>query len=196
MAVKTTPTPTPVSDWLIEREPPDPATRLDVPALVRGLLPTLLRRPRARLLAWLTALLSPLSQLNQQLQRYATRQRVVLSYSSQTLMFEKALNDVFDPTARRIFIINSDVLVQPFFLNFLAEGQDAKAVFFQREATRAPRRYLRHKAEYDSQVGFTVHVPAGLLPYAEPALSQYHARLDAFIQRYKLATIQYSKVFF
>ncbi|MCB2379786.1 hypothetical protein LGH70_19475 [Hymenobacter sp. BT635] len=178
----------------ISKLPSDAGTQLEVPALVRDLLPSFLRRPR--MVAWLLCLLRPVVELNQQLQSYAQRVRVLLSYNSQTLLFEKALNDTFDPALRRIYIENNDVDVQPLFLSFKVEAQPPIPVWFEAEPDRT-QRFLRFTREAVA-AGFTVFVPASLLPDASDAAGTraYYARLDAFIVRYKLATIQHTTVFF
>ncbi|SHJ76381.1 hypothetical protein SAMN02745146_0107 [Hymenobacter daecheongensis DSM 21074] len=153
--------------------------QLQLPVLVRNLLPTLLRRPR--LLALLAALTTPLEEVYRAFIVYFFRVQTELSYSGQTLSFERALNDRFDAAFRRIRIVNSDAQTEPLYLYFSAESRPPVYFTFEREGP--PWRYAYTAQELASQVGFVVRVPATLRPQ-QPAL---RARIGQF----KLATIRY-----
>jgi hypothetical protein len=158
--------------------------RVDFARLAWLLLPSLLRRPRLVALAqWLT---TPVASLYARFVPYEGSVRRELSYNSQVLLFELALNDRFDAAVRRIYITNSDVELQPVYLNFVAEQQPNPVLYFQAE--HQPPVYLYQWVEFSQQADFVVHAPAILKPRA----SQLHAA----IRRLKLTNKQYLLVFF
>ena len=149
--------------------------------LLPQLLPSLLRRgPRLR--AWLAALLSPLSQgLYLQFLALVADTRRQLSYNGQTILLEAALNDRFDPNARRIVVRNDDTEVQPQYLFFEREGQPLPPVFFRSELPNTTPLLLTYESEQRS-AGFTVWAPT---------LNRYDLQLNVFIRRLKLALTSY-----
>lgn len=159
--------------------------RVDIPRLTALLLPALLRKPR--LLAWLGALLAPLQQLYAAFLLYAEAARIELSYNSQTIVLEGALNDQFDPDARRIRIDNSDTELQPLYFNFLSEQQPEKPILFVVESP--PWTYAYQYVEFSTQTDFTVRVPRLL------RTAQRTDQLNARIRRFKLATRHYRLLF-
>ncbi len=149
------------------------------------LLPSLLRRPL--LLAWLKALLAPLRQRYYDFLVYAEATRIELTYNSQTIVLEGALNDQFDPTLRRIIIDNSDTELQPLYFNFLSEQQPEKYILFAAESPPWTYAYLYN--EFTSQIDFTVHVPLVL------RTPQRTDQLQARIRRFKLAMRRHQLLF-
>ena len=151
--------------------------------LAAHLLPSLLRRPH--LLAWLAALLAPLETLYQDFVAYQRATFRELAYNSQTLVFEGALNDQFDPYTCRIRIVNQEVELTPLYLNFRNENQpDEKFVGFTREGP--PWRYCYQYAEFDTQLDFIVRVPVGLRS------PERTTQLTARINRFRYATKKYA----
>lgn len=159
--------------------------RVDFDYLATLLLPSLLRKPRLR--AWLAALLAPLRQLYGAFLRYAEAARIELSYNSQTIVLEAALNDQFDPDLRRITIDNSDAELVPLYFNFLSEQQPEKIIRFAAECP--PWTYAYAYAEFTTQTDFTVRVPSLL------RTDQRTDQLNARIRRFKLATRHYLLLF-
>ncbi len=160
--------------------------RVDFRRLVVLLLPGLLRRPRqTALLQWLT---TPVRSLYARFVAYEAQVRRELSYNSQVLLFEAALNDRFDPAVRRIYLTNSDVELSPVYVNFVAEQQPNPAAYFRSEG-QAPV-YLFRWVEFSQQADFVVHAPAVL------RTPQTISQLNAAIRRLKLANKQYLLVFF
>ncbi len=160
--------------------------RVDFERLAWLLLPSLLRRPRQ--VAWLRLLTTPVRHLYARFVAYEAAVRRELSYNSQVLLFEAALNDRFDPAVRRIYISNSDVELQPVYVNFVAEQQPNPILYFQSEA-KAPV-YLFQWAEFSQQTDFIVHAPSIL------NTPQLNTQLRAAIRRLKLANKQYLLTFF
>ena len=166
--------------------PPPTRYRVDFGRLVLLLVPALLRRPRQ--LAWLRWLTTPVRSLYARFVAYEAQVRRELSYNSQVLLFEEALNDRFDAALRRIFLTNSDVELSPVYVNFVAENQSNPRLYFHSEG-HAPV-YLFRWVEFSQQADFVVHVPAIL------RTPQTISQLNAAIRRLKLANKQYLLVFF
>lgn len=168
---------------------PSPSTdsryRVDFDHLATLLLPALLRKPKLR--AWLGALLAPLCQLYATFLLYAEATRIELTYNSQTIVLESALNDQFDPDLRRIRIDNSDTELQPLYLNFISEQQPEKYLLFTAESP--PWTYCYAYAEFSSQTDFTVRVPVLL------RTPQRTDQLNARIRHFKLATRHHRLLF-
>ena len=159
---------------------------VDFDRLVLLLLPALLRKPRQ--VAWLQWLATPVRTLYAAFVAYEADVRRQLSYNSQVLLFEEALNDRFDPAVRRIYISNSDVELQPTYVNFVAEQQPNPVLYFQAEAA-APV-YLFGWVEFSQQSDFIVHAPRIL------NTPQLNTQLRALIHQLKLANKQYLLLFF
>ena len=166
---------------------PSPPTRyrVDFDYLAALLLPALLRGPR--LLAWLRALLAPLRQLYATFLLYAEAARIELSYNSQTIVLESALNDQFDPDLRRITIDNSDTELQPLYFNLRSEQQPEK--YLRLVAEGPPWTYAYLYAEFATQIDFTVRVPVAL------RTPQRTDQLNARVRRFKLAMRHYQLLF-
>ncbi len=168
---------------------------LDFTALVRQLLPPLLRRER--LLAVTNAVTAPVRDLYAQLLAYQPNVRRELSYNAQVILFEKGLNDYFDPQLKRIRINSDNVDRTPFYLNFIREQQAVKYTYSQaygEAALKAPR-YLRTASIYNFPVGFVVRVPASLLPVEAEAQRSLKAAIEAFILRLKLAGTRHQTIY-
>lgn len=157
---------------------------LDLGALEPQLLPYLLRRPR--LLAFARALTQPAAELYATWLRYTIQTRHELSYNGQTLQLERALNDKFDPTLRRIQIINTQTYAVPVYLNFIREQEAETYVYSAAEGL--PGLYLLTYAEQIGQVGFTVRVPAVLRPQ--------ELALRTRINQLKIALVKYRIIYF
>ncbi len=156
--------------------------RLHFGDLAAQLLPALLRRPR--LLAWLAALLAPLETLYQEFVAYQRATFQELAYSSQTLVFEGALNDGFDAGSRRICIENADRELAPFYLNFRDENQAEQYLWFA--ADRQPWRYCYQYIEFSTQLDYVVRVPSSLYT------PEFNTRLNARVLRFNLATRRFA----
>jgi hypothetical protein len=151
--------------------------RLDVPLLGWLLLPPVLRRPR--LMAWITALLSPVGHLYQRFLSYRLDTLRELSYNGQTALLEKALNDKLDPNLRRIVIRNSSVYLDPLYINFKREAQPPVYATSKKEGRPL---YPHRASEFAGQVGFTVYAPG---------LNAKDYQLNILIQRFKIALVSY-----
>lgn len=136
---------------------------------------------RAAFKAWMEALLSPMATVNAALLLWITARRIELTYNGQTIHMERMLNDIFDPTLRRIRIIHEEELLD--YDYFVEEIQPPDYDYFSDES--APDRYNYFSFEYDvSDIdGFQVNVPTELAGLED--------QIRGRILRYRLATIEY-----
>jgi hypothetical protein len=159
--------------------------RIDYAALVRRLVPSFLRQPTQ--LAWLEVLTTPVQSLYGVLLSYRLQTIRELSYDSRVLMFEKALNDRFDRTARRIRIRNADSELEFTYDYFSDEDQPDEYTFMRNEHPPEPWQYDYEWTEFSTQTDFTVVAPVALQPRAR--------QLHALIGRLKLANKNYTLLF-
>lgn len=155
--------------------------RFDLPTLVTGLKPYLLRKPVLR--AFLLAVTSPVAWLYARFVSYEASTRRQLSYSGQKLAFERALNDGFDPAFQRIRIQNADEQVEPSFDFYVAENHQPPGFMWYVQENHQPAEYDFYFSEIVNQVGFVVLVPT--------SLSTQDVAINALIRRYKLAMVKY-----
>jgi hypothetical protein len=153
--------------------------RVDLETLVVDNLPPRKRKPVWK--AYLLALLKPVAECYSTFTAFVATTRRELAYNGQTLNFQRALNDLFDPVLARIRIINSDASFNAVYINFVAEQEDDKYIKFASEPP--PHLMIYSGAEYANQVGFIVRCPASLRPK--------EAALRAKISQYKLALVNY-----
>ncbi|WP_400192830.1 hypothetical protein [Hymenobacter sp. B81] len=174
----------PLPPHLLSTEAPT-RYRVAWPRLVRLLVPTVLRQPLQ--LAWLGVLTAPVARLHRELVAYLFQKRRELSYNSQVMLFERALNDRFDPLLQRIRIRNADTEFAITYWNFRAEQQPDDDFLRNRSEMPPFGYYLRNRAEYAGQSDFTVVAPEYLQPKA--------VEIHELIRRLKLATKQYTLIF-
>ena len=85
---------------------------IDYNVLVRQLLPVRLRQ--LKMIAWLKCLAAPVKWLYDLFKIYRTNNLYLLDHDGQVCYLEAALNDLFDPLSRGIFI-SDGVYVDPVF---------------------------------------------------------------------------------
>lgn len=144
---------------------------LNLRRLVILLLPTFLRK--ARLVAWLQILITPLEQLQYSFNQKRNSDLVTLTHNGQKCYLRKILNDTFDQGLRRIRI---------------EDMTHFNAVYIYTEAENQPV-YLEEKYLYTSGemkvngVNFSVHIPNGL--------QAREVEIKALIEAYKIASKRY-----
>lgn len=73
---------------------------------------------------WLKALLAPVDYIKNQLLIFKNKTDIELSYTSQTINIERMLNDLFDPSDRRIIIKHKENNNQYYFFENEAQVYD------------------------------------------------------------------------
>ena len=142
---------------------------LNLPALVRDLLPRLLRRPRMK--AWLLALLAPVASLYATFATYRTATTLDAHRSAQTKVLALLLNQRLSGGGL-IYILNHAPLPYGFWLALDTDdpaeiGTGANTVGLYLDADLVP-----------AAANFTVYIPTGL--------SYNAALLATLVDRYKL----------
>jgi len=152
---------------------------VDFTLLITHLLGSFLRR--IRMIAWLACLLAPVKILHADFRKFRDDKLRELSYNSQTMMFEKLLNDKFPNPANRIYIQNvNSVTVRNYIYN-LSENERPLYISNLSENPKEP--YIQSLIELNSDYDFIVFVPASLTF----DLNQ----MNAIIRKYKLAGKRY-----
>ncbi|MBU2526248.1 MAG: hypothetical protein KKC03_06580 [Bacteroidetes bacterium] len=146
--------------------------KLDIEKFTVLLLPTFLRRERT--MAWLRALIFPISQLYSNWAAFRERNLYILTHSGQVVYLRKVLNDSFDPALRRIQIVDGN----RFGRVYIYTSGEMKPAFLG-------AMYLRNSIDFaDTGVDFIVLVPAGL---------QFNNfDMTALIDFYRLASKRYT----
>lgn len=93
----------------------------DFETLISQLLPVGLRK--SRMIAWLKSCLSPVVTLHNQFKANRNRNLYYISHGSQVTHMEAVLNDIFDPGARQIVIVDGPYK-DPLFLYHDAEAKE------------------------------------------------------------------------
>lgn len=106
----------------------------------------------------------------------------VLSYNSQKLLFEKAINDDCDPAQNRIFIDNAVDDLEESYCYFLSENQEDAFCYTLAEQPFSGR-YTYFINEYKFPIDFTIYVPTALQNATE--------KIKAIANFYKLAGKRY-----
>lgn len=146
---------------------------IDFDKLGKLLLPTTLRKPR--LMAYISALLSPLATLHYSWSQFRTANLYKIEHTGQVCYMRKALNDAFDVDARRIYIDGT--------------GGDAMKTFIytpgEAQTKYLGKLWLRNSLEFaDTGADFLVYVPATIA-------QSLNFELRAIIDFYKVASKRY-----
>lgn len=96
---------------------------VDYNKLVILLLPTFLRKPK--LIAFLRALITPLSNLHYQFLQHQRDDHYKLDHNWQVCYLEKVLNDRFDVSVKRIRIIEGEKYERQYIYT---EGEKSKSI--------------------------------------------------------------------
>lgn len=148
--------------------------------LVRWLLPVRLRQSRK--VAWLAALTAPIKQLHDALLKYREDRLYFLHHTSQVAYMEAALNDVFDPIARGIYIIDGAVY-DPLWVHV---NPELKPIYVRTAGENAPQWLYTELETLVGQADFIVRVPV--------AVTFDMARLKALVDQYRLPGKSYYKI--
>lgn len=145
-------------------------------------LPYEVRKPTH--VAWVQALLKPLSDLHAAFLIYRDATIKKMRYNGQTCILQELLNDLFDPTLRRIIVLTTYDIKLPEYIYTQAENTPLY-VYTQAEYTggtnTAPQYYLQLWSELGVQYDFIVQAAAGSLT------ADQITRLKATVRYYKLA---------
>lgn len=155
---------------------------IDFQQIISDLLPWFLRKPV--MLAWLKALLLPVSQLYNSFLQFRGVKLYEASYNGQVAELEYVLNDYYysDGTLRSIYIEDNTDLGEVYLYN-VAELEQETHIYNVSEVTE-PETFLFNGAEGSESSDFIVFVP--------DSLSYDTDYLNSLIKKYKLAGPTYT----
>lgn len=151
----------------------------DLNKLIKHLLPISLRKPK--MIAFTTWLMEPLRYVHEQLSTYISYTNNELTSDSRVIYLEKYLNDRFDPSIRRIKIVEASAEDYPYLRTY----KEANTIYF-RKHNEGSSVVLRKYNERYSYYGFTIEIDNSLGDLT-PDIDE----LKACVNARKLAGMQY-----
>lgn len=145
---------------------------IDYGKLIVQLKPVRLRK--AKIKAFTKVLVSPIVVLYNDFKSFRLEVLYELNHNGQICRLEGMLNDKFDNSLRRIYIVDAPIVL-PLFIHRRAE---AKPVYLRRRSEATPK-YIRRNAELTKGGAFIVKVPVSLVFDT--------SMMKALIDKYKLA---------
>lgn len=139
-----------------------------------------------RHLDWVSSIIKPIQDLNNELDKYANHTYYLLHLTGQVIYLEHYLNDLFDSDLRDIYI-EDDSLVLPPFLYLISDYIPPGEMLYLYPDTNPI--YLYNQFDYFTQGSFIVYVPIRLL-----LSSEYENRIRAAVNRYKQAGVSYKVI--
>ncbi|MBS1506028.1 MAG: hypothetical protein JSS79_05220 [Bacteroidetes bacterium] len=159
-----------------------------------------LRTPRT--LAWIESLLDPLTYTIDNANAYRLQKLVELSYNGQTFALENVLNDNFDPTLRRIYILNQQLFNEVDWL--ISENQVADFDYFIGEVSHGTAGTSGHVASegflyFIGENPNLLHGTNGTSGtsydfeiIAPSSLSSQDSQMKGYVEKYKAAARRYT----
>ena len=152
----------------------------DIELQIKRLTPT--RKRTQDVIDWVVSLVRGTKKTQEDFKAYRDDTLRTLSYNSQTLIFNKLLNDSCDPTLARIYIDNSADDLEDSYMYFIEENQE-DAFCYDLSEEPFNGRYMYSIQEYRSPYDFTVNVPTDL--------AGKEATIRSLVNFYKLAGKRY-----
>jgi len=153
---------------------------IDFQDIINKLLPAAFRNSNIKEL--LFAMIKPLKDLNTSFKSHKDVIDYDLQFNGQTMYLKHVLNDLFDPTLRRIYIEDTSI-INNVYVATKAEGSVTLYLATKAETT-APVVYLETLSEQVNQIHFKVRVPI--------ALTFSSIKMRTLVDKYKLAGKNYT----
>jgi|GEM_PF-326864 len=158
---------------------------IDFSRLVQWNVPTFLRTTVR--MKWLTVLIKPVESIYLHFLDWRYEQLYVMSHNSQVVYLRKVLNDKFDPSDRRIQIVNVEVY-EPVWYYDSAEN---KPVYHYDTVDESPV-YHYDKADFNANnTDFVVKLPIAIKPGTPEAVAELERQVRYFVDYYKLYSKEY-----
>jgi len=109
---------------------------------------------------WLYSLTRPLKEINLGFVSFVSNTEYNLTFTSETNVLERFLNDQFDPISRGIFITNINEVDFQFIFN-KAENKPPVYIFNKSEAE--PPFYVLTRNELLQSINYTINVPVAVI---------------------------------
>ena len=131
---------------------------IDFQHIVYNLTPFFKRT--AALLDWLYSLIRPLKEVNNGFVSFVSNTEYNLTFTSETNVLERFLNDQFDPVSRGIFITNINEVDFQFIFN---KVENKAPVYIFNKSEAEPPFYVMTKTELLQSVNFIINVPLAVI---------------------------------
>lgn len=138
----------------------------------------------SRHMGWIKALLAPLQSLHDRFTAKANDTLYIMNITGQVIYLEHYLNDLFDPTLRRIYIGDGTIVLPPYLFN---KVDSAPVWHVYNKTDGEPTQYLYNRADYAVQSEFIVFVPSAII--LTPILI---SQIKTAVNRFKQAGVKYS----
>ena len=139
-----------------------------------------LRKPK--IMALVDVMLHPLRQLKTDFQAFRDAKNIELSYTGQSILLQKYLNDRFDPILNRIMVIHN-APGSGIYLYNESEGQAAKYLYNESEASTPKYLYFEGETGTAFAEHFRVQIPSNLSGISE--------QIRQAVKKYKIAGTTY-----
>ncbi len=143
---------------------------------------TPIKRQQPILLAWLGVLLAPVRSIYSAFSSYYYDVKLKLNYSSQTIVMEALLNDLFDAGSRRIYIVTASETDAIRYLYYVAENGEITYTSYISENSPV---YSYYRSEAQTATDFYINIPTGLV-YDAVALNKLINNCKLITKRYKI----------
>lgn len=150
------------------------------------LLPTFLRRERLQ--AFVRVLVAPVQSLHNKLMQFRERSLYQVQHNCQIIYLEAVLNDAFDPTFRRIRILNS-VFREPLYFY---EPEQNLEVYFYEPDNQMPTYFYDVGDFAGDGFDFVVFVPPDLQPQTQQEEQAMLTKMRGLVDYYKLYSKNYT----
>ena len=141
---------------------------------------------------WLRVLIKPVEQLYDAFLDFRKEQLYIMSHNSQVVYLRKVLNDKFDPSDRRIQIVNVEVYEPVWYY----DTADNKPVYHYDTADNKPV-YHYDQADYNqNNTDFIVKLPIAIKPGTPEAVAELERKVMYYVDYYKLYSKEYKLVWY
>ena len=137
------------------------------------------KKGNGNVLRYLQACLSGLQTLNDKFYAYIVGVKEDLKFNGQTIYLTRRLNDLYDDTLRRIYIVNEQGITDKYI--FYNSERQTEYVYYTSEASTPF--YVGYNSERGVDYDFVIYVPVSLT-YVED-------NFNATLNRYKLKNKRY-----
>lgn len=129
---------------------------IDFHKILRLILP--LSKRKVKIDSWLYIILQPITYLNNLFYQFKEVTNYKLKFNGQVIYLEHYLNDLYDPSQRRIYIEDTSN-TDPNYIFNRVELLPALILYNQSENTPV---YFLNNNEYTEQIDFIVKIPSGI----------------------------------
>lgn len=131
---------------------------VNIANLVVSIVPFKLRSNNLN--TWLATIHFPIQNINEVFSQLVKTHKYDLSFNGQVLYLEHILNDIFDPTARSIYIDDPNNVIDVVFVPYVIENQPSPNTTFLSENESGL--FLQYLVESNNAQDFIVYIPQSI----------------------------------